>query len=198
MATLRKKRKIAAVSRGTPEKTRIIQSQNTLDPEMAQEYLSRFSEEVEGRVTKKFSKEFSRADSRIFGSLSKLYDFVRNPQVRTCSVAVPVTSRNSASGNWEPNGDHSPNDSCPEAVVFFHHSGNPNSSEMEEYLHMVTGVQEEVPYCSTGTPSGKQKKAPSTSQPQFHSENTPASMEADKILLAFQQLTTNNNSSNFN
>ena len=49
--------------------------------------------------------------------------------------------------------------------------------------HMVTGVtgetrqhphmtQEEIPYCSTSTTSGKQKKARSTSQPQFRSENT--------------------------
>ena len=61
---------------------------------------------------------------------------------------------------------------------------------------MVTGVQEEIPHCSSGTSSGKQKKARSTSQAQFRSENTPATTEADQILLALQQLATNINSAN--
>ena len=56
MATLTYKRKPAAVSREAPENTRNTQSQNTLDPEMTQEYLSQVSEEIEGRVTKKLSK----------------------------------------------------------------------------------------------------------------------------------------------
>ena len=68
---------------------------------------------------------------------------------------------------------------------------------------MVTGAteeirQEEVPYCSLGTSSGEQKKARSTCQPQFRSENTPATIEADQILLALQQLATKSNSANFN
>ena len=62
---------------------------------------------------------------------------------------------------------------------------------------MVTGVQEEIPYCSPGTSSGKQKKARSTSQPQFRSENTSATIKADQILLAFPQLATNSNAANF-
>ena len=135
MATLRNKRKLATSSRETPESTRNSQSQNTLDPEMAQEYISQVSEEIEGRVTKKLSKEFSRTESRILGALSKLDDFLLNPQVRTCSVAVPGTSRNSDSGNREPNGDRSPNNPCPEATVSSHHSGNLNSSEVKEYPH---------------------------------------------------------------
>ena len=63
---------------------------------------------------------------------------------------------------------------------------------------MVTTVQEKIPYCSPGTSSGKQKKARSTSQPQFRSESTLATIEADQILLALQQLATNSNSANFN
>ena len=64
--------------------------------------------------------------------------------------------------------------------------------------HATTATQEEIPYCSPTTSSGKQKKARSTSQPQFRSENTPATIEADQILLALQQLATNSNSANFN
>ena len=62
---------------------------------------------------------------------------------------------------------------------------------------MLTEAHEEIMYCSPSTSSGKQKKNRSTSQPQFRSENTPATIEADQILLALQQLANNNNSANF-
>ena len=39
--------------------------------------------------------------------------------------------------------------------------------------HMVTETQQDIPYYSIGTSSGKQKKARSTSHPQFRNENTP-------------------------
>ena len=90
---------------------------------------------IEGRVTKKLSKEFSRTESRILGALSKLDDILLNPQVRTCSVAVPGTSRNSGSENREPTGDRSQSDPCPEAVFSTYHSSNPNDSEQEETHH---------------------------------------------------------------
>ena len=211
MATLRNKSKLAAVSRETTENTRVNQSQNTLYPEMAQENISQVSEEIEGRVTKKLSKELSRSESRILGALTKLDEFLLNPQVRTFSVAVPGTYRIRNSKNREPTGDPSLVDPCPEARFSSHHSGNLSKSEGKDYAHMVTGgteeicnrphmvteIQEETPYCSPGTSSGKQKKARSTSQPQFRSENIPATIEADQILLALQQLATNSNSVNF-
>ena len=165
---------------------------------MAQENISDVSQEIERKVTKSCSKDFSRTESRFLGALSKLDEFLLNPQVRTCSVAVPGTYRNSDSGNREPTGDRSPNDRCPEAVFSSHHSGNLKGSELEETDHMVTGVKEEIPYCSPGTSSGKQKKARSTIQPHFGSENTPATLEADQILLAPQQSAANSNSANCN
>ena len=63
--------------------------------------------------------------------------------------------------------------------------------------HDMTGVHEEVTYCSPSTFLGKQKQNRSTSQPQFRSENTPATIKADQILLVLQQLAINNNSANF-
>ena len=216
MATLRKNRKLAAVSRETPEGSRSSRGQNVLDPELTQDYISQVSEEIEGRVTKKLSEEFSKTESRILGALSKLDEFLLNPQVRTCSVAVQGTSRNANKENRETHGDRS----SDEVGYFPHHSGQLNSPETEtnshmvseNYPHMVTGgpeeirhnpdmmtaTQEENPYCSPTTSSGKQKKARTTSQPQFRSENTPATLEADQILLALQQLATNSNSANFN
>ena len=70
--------------------------------------------------------------------------------------------------------------------------------EIRNDRNMVTAVQEEIPYCSSGISSGKQKKARSTCQPQIRSQNTPATIEADQILLALQQLATNSNSANVN
>ena len=70
-------------------------------------------------------------------------------------------------------------------------------TEQNRNCHNITGVYEEVTYCSPSKTSGKQKKDRSTKQPQFRSKNTPATMEADQILLALQQLANNNNTANF-
>ena len=165
---------------------------------MDQEYISQVYGEIEERVTRKLSKEFRRTESRILGALSKLDELPLNPQVRTCSVAVPGTSKNNNSENLEHTGDRSVGNPCPEAVFCACHPNNLNDSEQEETHHMVTGVHEEIPDCSPGTSSGKQKKARLTSQPQFRSENTPATIETNHILLALQQVATNSNSANFN
>ena len=77
------------------------------------------------------------------------------------------------------------------------HKSHLTDSEQEETHDIVTGVQEDYPHCSPGT-SRKQKMARSTSQPQFRSGNTPATTEADQILLALQKLVTNSNSAKFN
>ena len=101
-------------------------------------------------------------------------------------------------------------DPHPEADLFRSQTTQNSGQEVGPYMvtgvteevrngrDMVTAVQEEIPYCSSGISSGKQKKARFTSQPQFCSENTPATIEADQVLLALQQLATNTNSANFN
>ena len=148
MVTLRNKRKLAAVSRKTPEGSRGSRAQNVLDPESTQDYISQVSEEIEGRVTEKLSKEFSKTDSRILGALSKLDELLLNPQVRTCSVAVPGSSRNNNSENRKTTGDRSSDDSYPQGVYFSHHSGQFNSPETENNPHMVTGATEEIRQCT--------------------------------------------------
>ena len=102
---------------------------------MAQEYIAQVSEEIEGRVIKKLSKDFSRTESRILGALSKLHEFLINSQVRTCFVALPGTSRKNNSEKREPTGDRSLGDPCPEAVFSACHSSNLNDSEQEETFH---------------------------------------------------------------
>ena len=139
MATLGNKRNLAAVLRETPEGSRSSRGPNALDPELTQDYISQVSEDIEGRVSKKLSKEFSKTESRILGALSKLDEFLLNPQVRTCSVAVQGTSGNAKSENRETHGDRSSTDPYPEVGYFPHHSGQLNSPEAETNSHMVTG-----------------------------------------------------------
>ena len=148
MASLRNKRKLAAVSREAPEGSRISWGRNVLDPELTQDYISQVSEEIEGRVTKKLSKEFNKTESRILGALSKLDEFLLNPQVRTCSVAAHGTSRHSNLENRETHGDRSSNDPYPEGGYFPHLSGQLNSPDAdmvtETFPHMVTGATGEI------------------------------------------------------
>ena len=144
MATLRTKRKLAAVSRETPEGSRSSRAQNVLDPELTQDYISQVSEEIEGRVTKKLFNEFSKTESRILGALSKLDELLLNPQVRTCSVAVPGSSRNNNSENRETTGDRSSDSPYPEVGFFSHHSGQLNSPETETDPHIVHFTMESI------------------------------------------------------
>ena len=71
-------------------------------------------------------------------ALSKLDEFLLNPQVRTCSVAVQGTSGNANSENRENHGDRYSNDPYPEVRYFPHYSGQLNSPETETNSHMVT------------------------------------------------------------
>ena len=140
MATLRNKRKLAAVSRETLESTRSGRAPNVLDPELTQEYISQVSEEIEGRVTKKLSKEFSRTESRILGALSKLDEFLLNPQVRTCSVVAPGTSRSSNLENQGTTGDRPSDDPGPEVEFSSPLSGaetDPHNSIVREHFKKV-------------------------------------------------------------
>ena len=102
---------------------------------MAQEYILQVSEEIEGRVIKKLSREFSRTESRILDALSKLDEFLLNPQVRNYSIAVPGTSGNNDVENREPTEDRSLGDPWPEAVFSTYNSSNLNNSEQEETRH---------------------------------------------------------------
>ena len=133
MATLRTKRKLAAVSRKTPESTRNGRTQNILDPEIAQDYISQVSEEIEGTFTKKLSKEFSRTESRILGALSKLDEFLLNPRGRTCSVAVPGTSWSNNIESQGTNEDRLSDDPGPEVEFSSPISG----TEPDPHIHCL-------------------------------------------------------------
>ena len=201
-------------------------------PRSHEDYISQVSEETEGRVTKKLSKQFCRTENRILSALARLDDFLMNQLIQGHYGATPERSRNVFSINKGTNEDDSQSDPHPEAGLFNNQMTQNSGPEDGHYMvtgvneqtrnghyivtgatechDMVTGVQrgslcqhdmtgshEEVTYCTPSTSSGKQKKNPSTSQPQCRSMNTPATIEADQILLALQQLANSNNSANF-
>ena len=116
MATLRNKRKLAAVTREKQEENpRNGQSRNTSVPRIYEGYITQVSEEIEGRVTKKMAQEYSRTESRILGALSKVDEFLLSQQIRTHSGTVPETFRNTNVDNQGTNEDDSQSDPHPEA-----------------------------------------------------------------------------------
>ena len=94
----------------------------------------RFLKRLKGGSLKNLPNNFSQTESRILRALSKRDEFLLNPQVRPCSVAVPATSKND-SGNRGPTGDHSLGDHCPKVVFSAYHSCNLNNSEQQETHH---------------------------------------------------------------
>ena len=85
-------------------------SRDTKTPRINEEYITQSPEEIEGRVTKKVSHEFSTAENWILGALLKLDDFLLNLQVLVQSGTIPGTSWNINRENEEHNDDRSHND----------------------------------------------------------------------------------------
>ena len=192
MATLRNKRKLAALKKeNCEEHPRSNLAQNSNVPRSQEDYITQVFEEIEGRVTKRLSQEFSRTENRILGARAGLDDFFMNPLVQGHSGTTPETSQNALSTSQGTNEDDSQSDPHPEAGIF--HNQMTHNARPKDNHDMVTGFREEVTYCSPSTSSGKQKKNRSTSQPQFLSENILATIESGQILLALQQLANNNN-----
>ena len=119
MATLRNKRKLAAVTKETQEEDpRNGQSWNKSVPRINEEYVAQVSEEIEGRVTKKLSQEYSRTESRFLGALTKLDEFLSNQKIHMHFETVLGTFRNTNEENQGTNEDDSQSDPHPEAGIF--------------------------------------------------------------------------------
>ena len=94
MAT-RNKRQLAALNKeNCEEHPRSNLASNSNVPRSQEDYVTQVSEEIEGRVTKKLSQEFSRTENRILGALARLDDFLMNPLLQDHSGTTPETSRN--------------------------------------------------------------------------------------------------------
>ena len=82
------------------------------------------------------SQEFSRTESRLPGALSKLDEFLFNPQVRTRSGTVPETFQNTNVENQEPNEDRSQDDLHPEVGPCVYQSRHLIDSDPDEAPHI--------------------------------------------------------------
>ena len=107
MAT-RNKRKMAALNKeNCEEHPRSNLAQNSNNPRSQEDYITQVSEEFEGRVAKRLSKEFRRTENRILGALARLDDFLMNPLLQGHSGATPEASPNALSTNKGTNKDNS-------------------------------------------------------------------------------------------
>ena len=90
-------------------------AQNSGAPRPQEDYITQVSEVIEGRVTKRLSKEFSRTENRILGAIAGLDDFLMNPLLPGHSGTTPEPTRNTSHNNQGTNKDGSQNDPHPEA-----------------------------------------------------------------------------------
>ena len=135
MAT-RNKRKLAALTKeNCDEHPRSNLASTSNVPRSQEDYKTQVSEEIEGRVTKRLSQEFSRTENRILGALARLDDFLMNPLLQGHSGTTPETSRNVFSINQGTNEDDSQSNPHPEAGLL--------TSGREDHHDMATGVQRE-------------------------------------------------------
>ena len=118
MAT-RDKRKLAAINKeNCDEHPRSNLAQNSKHPRSQKDYITQVSQEIMGRVTKRFSKENSTTESRILGALARLDDFLMNPLLQGHSGTTTEAPGNALSTNQGTNEDNSQNDPHPEAGLF--------------------------------------------------------------------------------
>ena len=101
-------------------------AQNSSVPRSQEDYMPHYSEEIEGRVIKRLSQEFSMTESRILGALSRLDDFVMNLLIQGHSGTAPETSRNRHGIKQGTIEDDSQSDPHSEAVIF-HNQTTQNS-----------------------------------------------------------------------
>ena len=83
--TTRNKRKLAALNKENCEE----HPRSNLAPRSQEDYITQISKEIQGSVTKRLSKEFSRTENRILGALACLDDFLMKPLLQGHSGTTP-------------------------------------------------------------------------------------------------------------
>ena len=117
--TTRNKTKLAELNKeNCEEHPRSNLAQNSSAPRSQEDYITQVSEEIEGRFTKRLSKEFSRAENRILGALARLDDFLMKRLLPGHSGTTPEPSRDALNTSQGTNEDDSQNDPRPEADLF--------------------------------------------------------------------------------
>ena len=128
--TTRNKRKLAALKKeNCEEHPRNNLAQNSSTPRSQEDFITQISEEIEGRVTKKLSKEFSRTKNLFLGALARLDDFLMNPLLQGHSGTASEPSRNALVISQGTHEDDSQNDPHPEARLVHGHVTQNSGSE---------------------------------------------------------------------
>ena len=140
MATLRNKRKLAALNiENCEENPGSSVAQNSNVPRSQKNYITQVPGEIDGRVTKNLSKEFSGTENRILGALARLDDFLMNWLSQGHSGTAPETSWNAFHTSQGTNEDDSQSDPHPEAGIF--NNQTTQNSGSEDSHDMAAGVQ---------------------------------------------------------
>ena len=148
MATLRNKSKLAALNKeNCEEHPRSNMVQNSNVPRLQEDYITQVSEEIEGRVTKKLSQEFSKTQNRILGALARLDDFLMNPLIQGHSGTAPETSRNAFGTNQGTNEDDSQSDPHPEAGIFRSQTTQNSGPEVSHDKGLTAGFSGALRQC---------------------------------------------------
>ena len=117
--TTRNNRKLAALNKeNCEEHPGSNLAQNSSAPRSQEDYITQFSEEIEGMVTKRLLKEFSRTENRILGALARFDDFLMNPLPPGSSGTTPDSSRNALNTSQGTNEDYSQKDPHHAAGLF--------------------------------------------------------------------------------
>ena len=118
MVTLGNKRKLETLNKENCEEyPRSNLAQNSNVSRSTEGYITQVFAEIEGRVTKKLSQEFSWIQNCILGALSRLEEFLMNPLVQGHTGTAPETSPNAYGTNQGKNENNSQSDPHPEASL---------------------------------------------------------------------------------
>ena len=143
MATLRNKRKLAALNKeNCEEHPRSNVAQNSNFPRSQEDYITQVPEEIEGRLTEKLSQKFSRTENRTLGALARLYDFLMNSLSQGYSGTAPETPQNVFSRSQGTNDNDSQSNPHPKAGIF--NNQMTQNWGPEDGHDMVTGAREQV------------------------------------------------------
>ena len=117
--TNRNKKKLAALNKeNCEEHPKSNLAQNSGAPRSQEDYITQVSEEIERRVTKRLSMEFSRTENRILGALAQLDGLLMNTLLPGHSGTTAEPTRNALNTIQGTNEDDSQNNPHPEAVLF--------------------------------------------------------------------------------
>ena len=184
--------KLMAVIRQTQvEHIRSTTLSDTNDVKISGERISRVSKEIEGRV---YRKKLSLVESNWEWIKKCVFKIERDSYERIFFGTTRKLFREFYTQSQESDRDSFQNDLQVNAIEVENMMTHTVIFERTSLHHMVKKVHKEIPFCKLGTPSGWQKKTCSRNQRQFRRENDHAAMEADRFLLAHQQVPSKSNS----